>query len=99
MAYASPEELFERSADARADLFSLGVVLYEMATGHKPFIGVTPNLLADSILHRTPTRAVQLAPQLSASVDWAIHRCLEKRPEQRYQSAGELRDDLERAGI
>jgi non-specific serine/threonine protein kinase len=98
MAYAAPEELLDRPIDARTDLFSLGVVLYQMATGRRPFTGSTPNSLADSILHRAPVRALDAAPQLPAGVDWAIHRCLEKLPEHRYQSAEELRKDLLRVG-
>jgi serine/threonine protein kinase len=96
MAYASPEELLGHSIDGRADIFSLGVVLYEMATGRRPYEGATAKELANSILHHPPVRAARLAPQLDPGVDWAIHQCLEKRRELRYQSAAQLRDDLQR---
>src|SRR5204863_5527169 len=76
------------------DLFSLGLVLYEMATSQQAFAGPTAAMVHDAILHHTPTSARVLNPKLPAKLDAIIEKCLEKDRELRYQSAGDLRTDL-----
>jgi serine/threonine protein kinase len=93
--YMSPEQTRGEKFDARTDLFSLGLVLYEMATGHRAFEGDTGPELHTAILNQTPTSARQLNPKVPAKLDEIIRRSLEKEREQRYQSAEELRIDLE----
>ena len=96
VAYMSPEQVRGQNVDARSDLFSFGVVLYEMVTGTKPFLGETPGLIFDAILNRTPTPAAQVKPELPSGLNRIIARCLEKDCELRYQHAGEIRSDLQR---
>jgi len=93
--YMSPEQARGEKLDARTDLFSLGLVLYEMATGHRAFEGDTGPELHTAILNQTPTSARQLNPKVPAKLDEIIRQSLEKEREQRYQSAEELRTDLE----
>jgi TolB-like protein/tetratricopeptide (TPR) repeat protein len=91
----SPEQAEGRAVDARSDLFSLGVMLYEMACGHRPFKGETGISLITSIL-RDPHRAItDEKPDLPARLSEIIDRCLEKDPMRRYQTAEVLRDELE----
>jgi serine/threonine-protein kinase len=93
--YMSPEQAEGRAVDARSDLFSLGVMLYEMACGHRPFKGETGISLITSIL-RDPHRAItDEKPDLPARLGEIIDRCLEKDPEHRYPTAKVLRDDLD----
>src|SRR5713101_1104959 len=96
LAYMSPEQIRAKELDARSDLFSFGVVLYEMATGMPPFRGESLHVLADSILRSTPTPAVLLNPDLSLKLEEIINKALDKNRELRYQHAADIRTDLQR---
>jgi eukaryotic-like serine/threonine-protein kinase len=95
VAYMSPEQAEGRAVDARSDLFSLGVVLYEMATGQRPFPGETNLSILSSILRDTPRSVTEINAALPRDFERIVRRALAKDPERRYQDARDLRNDLE----
>ena len=94
--YMAPEQLREEPVDQRSDIFALGVVLYEMATGQRPFPETGSSRLTEAILHQPPVPPRALNPRISPELERIILKCLEKAPELRFQSAKELSVDLRR---
>ncbi|MGD8397031.1 MAG: protein kinase, partial [Candidatus Eiseniibacteriota bacterium] len=95
VAYMSPEQAEGKPADARSDIFSLGTMLYEMATGERPFRGETSMSTIGSILKEEPSSITDLKPALPRHAGRIVRRCLAKEPERRYQTALDLRNELE----
>ena len=96
VAYMSPEQVRAKVLDGRTDLFSFGVVLYEMATGKLPFHGVSAGLITEAILNRNPLAPMRVNPDVSAALQQVIHRALEKDRNLRYQHAADMRVELQR---
>ncbi len=95
VAYMSPEQAEGKTLDSRSDIFSLGIVLYEMATGERPFHGETTASVLSSILKDTPKSVTELNPALPSLLGRIVRRCLVKDPEHRYQTAKDLRNELQ----
>jgi serine/threonine-protein kinase len=96
VAYMSPEQARGENLGAQSDLFSFGIVLYEMATGRPAFSGRTTAVIFNEILNKAPTAPARLNPEVPPKLDEIIHRCLEKDRELRYHSAADVRADLKR---
>ena len=94
LSYMAPEQALGRPVDHRADLFSLGVVLYELATGRTPFSGTSPTEIVDRILHAAPVAPSLVHASIPRALDAVVMRALEKSPTFRYQSARDMRQDL-----
>ncbi len=95
-AYMSPEQVRGKQLDTRTDLFSFGLVLYEMATGQRAFTGSNSAALSNAILSSTPTPPVELNPELPAGLQDVVQKCLTKDRDLRYQNAAQVRSDLEK---
>jgi eukaryotic-like serine/threonine-protein kinase len=94
--YMAPEQLLEGRVDARTDIYALGAVLYEMASGHRPFPETQQSRLTDAILHQLPVSPRTINSRLSSELERIVLKCLDKEPENRYQSSHEVGIDLRR---
>jgi eukaryotic-like serine/threonine-protein kinase len=94
VAYMSPEQIHGAELDGRSDIFSCGVVLYEMASGRNPFVGQTTEAVCESILHQTPTAVSELNPAVPIALEQIIGKAITKDRKDRYQAAAALQDDL-----
>ena len=95
VAYMSPEQAQGKSVDHRSDIFSIGIILYEMVTGQRPFTGETAASVLASIIKETPPSVTEVNPALPKLLGRIIRRCLAKDPERRYQTAKDIRNELE----
>ena len=93
--YMAPERILQTPLDARCDLFSLGVVMYEMATGRLPFTGASPAETVTNILEKDPVPATTLSPDRPGQIDRIVNKLVAKQAADRYQSAAALRVDLQ----
>jgi Tol biopolymer transport system component len=98
LSYLSPEQVLRQEVDHRTDLFSLGVLLYEMISGIRPFIGDSAAAICGAIVSQTPASVTELRPETPAALEHIIERALEKDPSARYQTADQMRLELERLG-
>jgi eukaryotic-like serine/threonine-protein kinase len=96
VAYMSPEQVRGEDLDARSDIFSFGLVLYEMATGRQAYTGNTSGVILEAIMNRPPVSPTRVNPELPPKLEEIIFKALEKDPEMRYQNASEIRTDLKR---
>jgi serine/threonine protein kinase/tetratricopeptide (TPR) repeat protein len=94
--YMAPEQLRGETTDARSDLFALGIILYELATGRRPFTGATPMEISSSILRDAPEPLSRIRADLPVDLDRIVSRCLEKRPRERFQTALDVGNELRR---
>lgn len=97
LSYCSPEQWQTKNVDRRADIYSLGIVLFEMLTGNLPFQGRSPHAMMDQHLNKRPPAIIDVRPDLSPEIGWVINKVLEKHPDDRFQSAGEFAAEFRKA--